>query len=652
MRTGRLLAAALALSALAPRLQADRPPDKPIDVRGARPAAPASFEALWTAQRKAEAAGQREAATTARAELLRLRVERNVRSLESVALALVGRGLRRLSEGQRAEAEEDFRQAIALDSSLPDAHFALARAQEAAGPVGYVRAIQTRLGGVLAFARTPRGALNLRLVALPTLFVTLYVVMAAWAATLVARHGVLLRHDIEERLGPARGRSLSLGLVAGLLASPALVFLGWGWLPIWWLALLFTYMTTLERALSVVMVVATACTGPAAETLERSARLAQDPLYRAMLAAVEGGSDARALAELERASTRHPDDRDLAYLRAMLLRKAGNYDGAAALYKELLARDKNDVVATNNLANLEFAGRDFAAAIARYKQVAEAGARPAIEATVRYNLSLAYLQRFERQQSDEARAQAERLAPDLVRAFDADWQYGNGEYAVVDLSLSPAQLRSKLGADSGRVARESVASLEPREGAGLSLGAVFNRFGAAGLLFAALVLLLRWRRGPRMFTLRCLKCGTPFCRRCHLGAVVAGLCTQCHHLFVVRDGVSGPARNQKLLEVQSEEERRERAFRALSLFSPGAGQIYGQKPLLGLLFSALWYGSLVASVLAGRVLPITEVGGALRGSGGLVLAVLVMVATYVAANLARPEAEVAAAFSRQRRTRG
>ena len=155
-----------------------------------------------------------------------------------------------------------------------------------------------------------------------------------------------------------------------------------------------------------------------------------------------------------------------------------------------------------------------------------------------------------------------------------------------------------------------------------------------------------------MFTLRCLKCGTPFCRRCHLGAVVAGLCTQCHHLFVVRDGVSGPARNQKLLEVQSEEERRERAFRALSLFSPGAGQIYGQKPLLGLLFSTLWYGSLVASVLAGRVLPVTEVGGALRGSGGLVLAVLVMVATYVAANLARPEAEVAAAFSRQRRTRG
>lgn len=652
MRVRPALAAALGLMCTAPLLSADRSGEKPIDVRGVRPAGPSSFEALWGAQRKADAAGQRETALAARNDLARLRVERNVRSLESVALALVGRGLQRLAEGAREDAEADFRQAISLDSRLPDAHFALARAQEAGGPLGYLSAVQTRAAGLLAFVRTSRGGLNLRLVALPSLFVTLYVLMAAWAATLMVRHGVLLRHDLEERLGPPRGRALGLGLLALLAAAPSLCLLGWGWLPLWWLALLFAYMGSLERVLTGAMVLALVCTGPAAEVLERSARLAQDPLYRAMLAAIEGGSDARALAELERASARSPEDRDLVYLRAMLLRKAGRYDDAAAVYKGLLARDKNDVVATNNLANLEFAGRDFAAAIARYKQVAEAGARPVVEATVRYNLSLAYLQRFERQQSDEARAQAERLAPELVRAYDAEWQYGNGEYAVVDLSLSPAQLESKLGAAPGRVARENVAALELPVGAGASLGSVFNRFGAAGLVFVGVVLLARWRRGARMFTLRCLKCGTPFCRRCHLGAVVAGLCTQCHHLFVVRDGVSGPARNQKLLEVQSEEERRERAFRALSLFSPGAGQIYGQKPLLGLLFSALWYGSLVAAVLAGRVLPITEVPSGLRGSGGLVLAVVVMVATYVLANLARPEAEVAAAFSRQRRTRG
>ena len=86
----------------------------------------------------------------------------------------------------------------------------------------------------------------------------------------------------------------------------------------------------------------------------------------------------------------------------------------------------------------------------------------------------------------------------------------------------------------------------------------------------------RWR-GSKAFTMRCLKCGTPFCRLCHLGVVTGGLCTQCHHLFVVRDGVSGPARNQKLLEVQKEDSRRERVFRILSLLIPGAGHFYANK---------------------------------------------------------------------------
>ena len=93
---------------------------------------------------------------------------------------------------------------------------------------------------------------------------------------------------------------------------------------------------------------------------------------------------------------------------------------------------------------------------------------------------------------------------------------------------------------------------------------------------------LSFWRGRKTFTMRCLKCGTPFCRRCHLGAAVAGLCSQCYHLFVVRDGVSGPARNRKLLEVQAEEGRQDRTFRILSLLLPGAGQVYRGRAVPGL----------------------------------------------------------------------
>src|SRR5204863_8023837 len=133
---------------------------------------------------------------------------------------------------------------------------------------------------------------------------------------------------------------------------------------------------------------------------------------------------------------------------------------------------------------------------------------------------------------------------------------------------------------------------------------LLNRLSVFPLLAALAVLLLRKWRGSKAFTMSCLKCGTPFCRRCHLGQVAGGLCTQCHHLFVVRDGVSGPARNRKLLEVQKEEARRDRVFRVLSLLVPGAGHLYAQRPASGILLVFVWAATLVAGLLTGRLLPL------------------------------------------------
>jgi hypothetical protein len=77
----------------------------------ARPAAPApavapTFDDLGAAFAKADAAGDARKATSALAEIRRARIERNVESLDTVALGLVGRGVARLDAGQRQEAEE------------------------------------------------------------------------------------------------------------------------------------------------------------------------------------------------------------------------------------------------------------------------------------------------------------------------------------------------------------------------------------------------------------------------------------------------------------------------------------------------------------------------------------------------------------------
>jgi tetratricopeptide (TPR) repeat protein len=614
--------------------------DKVIDVRAARPPAGNSFEALWSAYRSADQKGDNDGALKAWREIRRVRIERNIRSAETVAMATVGLGLDRLAKGERERAEDDFRGAMSLDPHLPDASFALALSEMQKVPLGILPAISDTVSGLMARLPTIRGRYNLRALLVPVILLSLLVTATVFAAVMVFRHGGLLRHDLEEALGSER-RPVALGLLVFMLVLPLAAFQGYGWLPLWWLALLFLYMEGLERVAAATLLIASLAVIPVIKDLDARVLAFENPLFRAGLLSVDDGADARAIAELEDAAGKNRDDRDLVYLYATQLKKSGRYDDAAGRYREILQADPRDAIALNNLANIEFASAEFAAAIARYKQGIESHPPAPVAATLYYNLSLAHLQRFEYQPAQEARSQSDRLAGSLIRSYDSLWKYDKGDYAVVDMGLDEDDLWTKFAGTPTGIRQKNVAG----KGTGVPTSslvteAIFNRFAAALGVFA-LVALVLWRwRGSRAFTMRCVKCGTPFCKQCHLGTAAVGLCSQCHHLFVVRDGVSGPARNRKLLEVQKEDERRDRVFRALSLVAPGAGHLYAQKTLLGLVLVFGWSLLLVLALLAGRVLPYTEAPSTIEKPWGLGLMALVLVAIYIVANRARPEVEV------------
>jgi tetratricopeptide (TPR) repeat protein len=639
-------AAAAALLLLAPLAAGAQPastgaPEKPIDMRAARPPAGNTFEVLWSTYRKAEQKGDSEGALKAWREIRRLRIERNIRSLETTALATVNLGLGRLAKGERDRAEEDFGGATALDPHLPDAFFALALAEMKKVPLGILTALSDTGSGLTARLPTIRGRYNLRALLVPVILLGLLVTATVFASVMVFRHGTLLLHDLEEARGP-EGRALALGLFVLLLVLPVAAFQGYGWLVPWWLALLFLYMDRAERVVSALILVAGLAVVPTAKDLEARILGRENPLFRAGILSTEDGPDTRAVMDLEDAVGKHRDDRDLAYLLGAQYKKGGRYDDAAALYREILQTDARDPIALNNLANIEFATGEFAAAIARYQQGVESGPPPAIAATFNYNLSLAHLQRFEYQPAQEARSQADRLAGSLMRAYDSTWKYDKGDYAVVDLGLDEDDLWTKFAGTPVGVREKNVAGRGTGVPRSAWLGAaMLNRFTAAlGVVGLVVFGLWRWR-GSRAFTVRCVKCGTPFCKSCHLGTTAAGLCTQCHHLFVVRDGVSGPARNRKLLEVQKEDERRDRVFRVLSLVAPGAGHLYAQKTALGIVLVFAWSMLVMTALLAGRVLPYTETPSAIEKPWGLGLIALILLAIYVVANRARPEIDVA-----------
>jgi tetratricopeptide (TPR) repeat protein len=634
-------AALVALVAVAPA--AGQPQsgsqDKVIDVRSRTAAAGNSFEGLWAALKKAERKGDAVASRDTFREIRRLRVERNVRSLETLALARVADGMEALEANEADKAAGYFADATVLDPHLADPHYGLALAAMKNGPLGIVTAVQETITGTSARLHSGRGALFLKNLLATAGLLTLFITVFVFAIVMLLRHATLLRHDFEEALGSGR-RPLAFGIAVALLLLPAITFQGWGWLPLWWLAVLFLYMSPIEKGASVLALLATFAVGPTVQKLEARLLAQQNPLFRGSMLAVEGEPDSRAIYELEEATRQHADDRDLQYLLASQYKKAGRYGDAGNIYKEVLRNAPTDSVSLNNLANIEYAAGEFAAAIARYKQGIDSSPPADLAATLYYNLSLAHLQKFEYQPSLEAKSQADRLAGGLIHTYDSLWKYDKGDYAVVDLGLSPKQVWAKFAGLREGVGAKNVASDPEAEPAAAGRVGLIDRFTVFPVLFALTFLGLRRWRGAKAFTMRCLKCGTPFCRLCHLGAVTGGLCTQCHHLFVVRDGVSGPARNQKLLEVQKEDSRRDRVFRLLSLLVPGAGHLYANQALIGLPFVLLWSAIIAVALVSYRLLPLTEAAGALSPPWGFALGGILLLLLYVAANRVRPDFEV------------
>ena len=364
---------ALGLLGLAGQPAPAAPPPRPT-------AAVRPFEVMWSEYIAADAASDPAGEARAMREIRRARMERNVDSLGSVGLAMVAHAFAKLQADQRDEAEQEFRAAVALAPGLPDAHAGLSLALLRKGPLAIHASLDASVAGMRAFLATGRGARNARdLLSLGALLAALG---AAWAiaAALVFRHGGLLLHDIEEWLGPAHHRSASLALFLLLLLLPVATFQGWGWLPLWWLALLFSYFGARERAVAGVVALSALLVGPAVALGEQRLRTARNPLYHAALATTESVPDGAALASLEGALRRDPADRDLVYLVGAGRKKAGRYDEAAELYRQTLAADPQDAIARNNLANLEFVRGNFEAASARY-QAGTSSPQPSVAAT-------------------------------------------------------------------------------------------------------------------------------------------------------------------------------------------------------------------------------------------------------------------------------
>ena len=551
----RVSTALLLLATVAVSSSAAQPPERAgvVDVRNVGSAPGTSFESLWVSYTKAERAGDAANARRVFQEIRRIRIERNVASHETLGLALVAQGLERLDKGERDRAEESFRNAIGLAPSLPDAQFALSLTDLNKGPLGFLPAIRHTAAGLFARLPTVRGSYHLAMLLVPVVLIGLLATAAMLAVAFVLRRGALLRHDLAESLGPGRSASVSLAFYAGLLLLPVATFQGYGWLPLWWITLLFVYLSVGREG---------GCprgrpAGPRGRSaltsnLESHLLAARNPLFWAGVPAVESGRGP-ALGGLARGGRAEGPRR-----QGPCLSPGHPLPEGGSLRRRRRALPEGAPDGTRRRHRQEQPGqprvRPWGLPVGdRAVQAGSGGGsvRPRAWRRSSTTCRSPTCRRFEYQPAEEAKSNADRLARSLIADYDRTWKYDKGDYAVVDLGL----VHRRRSATSSWARAEGVGAKNVVTGRGAGEADRRSRARSSTASRAS------WRVRPRgggalglaageCCTLHCLKCGQIFDARDHRGGAAVGLCPQCYHLFVVRDGVSAPARNRKLLEVQ------------------------------------------------------------------------------------------------------
>jgi len=581
-----------------------------------------SFDQHWWRYLEAESEGQSELRDRTLNEIARLRVERNAFHLHDIASAFTFRGGVLLERGDLAGAKASFETAARLDPSLPTPLFGLARVASRSGGFSPTASLPFVVRGYLAplssFWSGHYARIDLLLIAV----LALLVVFGLFAAAMLYRYAVLLNHDLQERLAVKIGFSTVSALTCLILLLPLIATVGFAWLIPYWLALTFAHQGRSERVLSVLALVFFLALGPVLELQNLWARTVVNPIFRAAISSETGTFDATDVAVLQTALQQYPNDRDLMLILAIQYKNLGDYEMSASVYREMLADDATDVAAQTNLGNVYFAQRDWQGAILQYTN---AIADHPDFALAHYNKSLAHGESFEFSQRERARTQADNLDRQAIAAFE---EKKGEQRAVADVRLGTDYVLTKFFGLSDALHPTPPPSIQETV---LSSERVLG-FAVGAALFGVMILLLALVFRDRGNTQRCARCGRPFCGRCQIGTGRRGLCTQCYHLFIVKDGVSAGARNQKIAQVGQAVRNRGVVFRALSVLAPGSGHIVEGLALAGFLLLFTWTAS-AAFLWVGSILyPLVDPALGLGGSFHVYVAIVAMVAVFVAAN--------------------
>ncbi len=369
-----------------------------------------------------------------------------------------------------------------------------------------------------------------------------------WALTLAFRHRNVLRDLWEERL---RAKGLSAPALAALgafvLAGPVILGLDPSVAAIFWLLLLAPFMSTAE-ARSTVLVLVLQLLNPLMAVMEPWA--VQPPAPSLVTLQIQPQIEPPGEARLRLLP---PADR--AFLDGWSQLQAQDWSQAELTFKKLVGGIPDQAPVLNNLGVGEFIqGRADEAE----KHFQAAYQMDPGRAEVLMNQSILDFDKLDTVngalKQEAARAADPALFSELALLNEAKGAALGHRVYPSPLPDTPARVKA----------------LEDAEGGTDKALVLWNPRIAVGLLVPVLALmLLFWRFRRSRYTpyaTQCIRCGDPFRST---DSPHPQVCSQCHHLFVVKDGVHAESRKRKVDQLAAHQRATRWIHRFLVVFLPG-----------------------------------------------------------------------------------